>query len=160
MFLSKLWKLLQVCVCVSTAPGVCVCVCVCTWMGQIQRTHFTAGYTLYNCVCDQKKICYRFFLNRYPIMVKCLKIGKPIYRLISSFSSCSVQLCGYFTVLLLLSVSTGHVYGGGEGVQHWAGHCHAAEQTEGDRWSCPQKTRSRLRHLCTPVLSKYTWTIH
>jgi len=42
------------CVCVSTAPGVCVCVCVCAWMGQIQRTHFTAGYTLYNCVCDIK----------------------------------------------------------------------------------------------------------
>ncbi len=38
-----------VCVCVSTAPGVC------TWMGQIQRTHFTAGYTLYNYVCEKKK---------------------------------------------------------------------------------------------------------
>ncbi len=42
-----------VCVCVSTAPDVCVCVC--TWMGQMQRTRFTAGYTLYNCVCDKKK---------------------------------------------------------------------------------------------------------
>ncbi len=43
---------------VSTAPGVCVCpllqVCVCahgsrcvhTWMGQMQRTNFTAGYSL------------------------------------------------------------------------------------------------------------------
>ncbi len=65
----------------------CVCVhcsrCVCTWMGQIQRTHFTAGYTLYNCVCDKKKK-----KKRYPIMVKCLNIGKsigkPIYRLISN----------------------------------------------------------------------------
>ncbi len=40
----------------NTAPGVCVStaqVCVYTWMGQIQRTHFTAGYTLYNCVCDK-----------------------------------------------------------------------------------------------------------
>ncbi len=40
----------------ATAPSVCVCVCVCvyTWMGQMQRTHFTAGYTLYNCACDKK----------------------------------------------------------------------------------------------------------
>ncbi len=55
-----------VCVCASTAPDVCVCVracvrpllqvCVCSWMGQIQRTHFTADYTLYNYVCDKKKI--------------------------------------------------------------------------------------------------------
>ncbi len=62
-------------VCVSTAPGVC------TWMGQIQRTHFTADYTLYNYVKKKKK-------KRYPIMVKCLNIGKsigkPIYRLISN----------------------------------------------------------------------------
>ncbi len=50
----------------STAP-VCVCacvrpllqVCVCSWMGQIQRTHFTAGYTLYNYVCH--KIGFEFF---------------------------------------------------------------------------------------------------
>ncbi len=85
------------CVCVSTAPGVCVCVCVrahcsrcvcvcvcvcvhcsrcvCTWMGQIQRTHFTAGYTLYNYVCDKKKYIYLFFFYRYPIMVKCYISG-------------------------------------------------------------------------------------
>ncbi len=43
-----------VCVCVSTAPGVCVYLCVCTWMAQMQRTHFTAGYTLYNCIYDKK----------------------------------------------------------------------------------------------------------
>ncbi len=54
----------------------------------MQRTHFTAGYTLYNCVCDKKKISgIVFFQNRYPIMVKCLNIGKnigkPIYRSIS-----------------------------------------------------------------------------
>ncbi len=79
-----------VCVCVSTAPGVCVCVCVCVcaWMGQMQRTHFTAGYTLYNYVCDKKKIYIYFFQNRYPIIVKSLNIvkniGKPIYRSISS----------------------------------------------------------------------------
>ncbi len=75
-----------VCVCVFTT------VCVCAWMGQMQRTHFTAGYTLYNCVCDKKKIYILvivfFFQNRYPIMVKCLNIGnnisKPIYRSISN----------------------------------------------------------------------------
>ncbi len=53
LLLSEQCALLQVCVCVcvcvSTAPGVC------TWMGQIQRTHFTAGYTLYNYVCEKKK---------------------------------------------------------------------------------------------------------
>ncbi len=72
----------------STAPGV--------WMGQIKRTHFTAGCTLYNCVCKKKKNNkkkkdnrFSFFFNRYSIMVKCLNIGKnigrPIYRSISSF---------------------------------------------------------------------------
>ncbi len=94
---------------VNSAHGsrcVCVCslLCVCTWMGQMQRTHFTAGYTLYNCVCDKKnKIIYIyiyrlsfFFQNRYPIMVKCLNIGnnigKPIYRSISNFDQCKIKL--------------------------------------------------------------------
>ncbi len=46
----------SVCVCVSTAPGV-----GCTWMGQIQRTHFTAGlYSVY-CVCDKLKKKKIFF---------------------------------------------------------------------------------------------------
>ncbi len=61
----------------------------------MQRTHFTAGYTPYNCVCDQKKKKKKsvivFFQNRYLIMVKCLNIGKniskPIYRSISNFKS-------------------------------------------------------------------------
>ncbi len=36
-----------------------------SWMGQIQRTHFTAGYTLYNCVCDKKKLkTYRLKKNK------------------------------------------------------------------------------------------------
>ncbi len=43
------------CVCVCA----CVCpllqVCVCFWISQIQRTQFTADYTLYNYVCDKKK---------------------------------------------------------------------------------------------------------
>ncbi len=57
----------------------------------MQRTHFTADYTLYNCVCDKKNIyiyIYFFLQNRYPIMVKCLNIrnniGKPIHRSISN----------------------------------------------------------------------------
>ncbi len=59
----------------STAPGVCVCVCVCVrastapgvcvlgWV-KCREQNFTAGYTLYNCVCDKKKK-YRlsFFLK-------------------------------------------------------------------------------------------------
>ncbi len=48
-----------VCVCVSTAPSVCVysvCVCVCAlgWV-KYRELNFTAGYTLYNYVCDKKK---------------------------------------------------------------------------------------------------------
>ncbi len=52
----------------------CVCVCVCvptyfrcvhTWMGQIQRTNFTAGYTLYNYVCDDKKKIIIIIQNRF-----------------------------------------------------------------------------------------------
>ncbi len=45
------------CVCVCECVCVCVCVCVnvCTWMGQIQRAHFTASYTLYNCEKKNKK---------------------------------------------------------------------------------------------------------
>ncbi len=94
--------LLQVCACVCvwpTAPSVrvcarvCACVCVCTWMGQIQRTHFTAGYTLYKYVCDKKKIISKndlFFFFTKPIMVKSLNIGKnigkPIHRSISKDS--------------------------------------------------------------------------
>ncbi len=81
--------LLQVCVCtvcVCVCPLLQVYVCVCTWMGQMQRTHFTAGYTLYNYVCD--KTFFFFLQNRYPIVVKCLNIGKnigtPIYRSISN----------------------------------------------------------------------------
>ncbi len=120
--------LLQVCVCVSTAPSVCVCVhcsrcvcvcvhcsrsvcvcvcvhcsrCVCTWMGQRQRTHFTPGYTLYNCVCEKNKIIYIFFfLNRYTIMVKSLNIGKnigkPIYR--------SISISLFFILLQILQLT-------------------------------------------------------
>ncbi len=36
-------------------------------MSQIQRTHFTAGYTLYNYVCDKlkQKTIIVFLQNRY-----------------------------------------------------------------------------------------------
>ncbi len=73
----------------------------------MQRTHFTAGYTLYNCVCEKKykkNIGYRFFLNRYPIMVKCLNIGKnigkPIYRSITN----NKLLGDEFTQLLMIFI--------------------------------------------------------
>ncbi len=40
------------CVCVCPLLR---CVCVCVHLdGSIQRTHFTAGYTLYNYVCNKK----------------------------------------------------------------------------------------------------------
>ncbi len=64
--------------------------CVCTWMGQIQRTHFTAIILcIIVYVTNKKNNNYRlFFQNRYPIMVKCLNIGKnigkPIYRSLST----------------------------------------------------------------------------
>ncbi len=88
--------LLQVCVCVCVCPllQVCVCVCVCPLLQvcvstapgvcEIQRTHFTAGYILYN-----------FFFFFLPIMVKSLIIGKPIYRSISSRDAC---LCFCFCI--------------------------------------------------------------
>ncbi len=72
--------LLQVCACACACVCVCVCVCARAWMGQMQRTHFTAGYTLYNYVCDKKKYIYIFFFFTKTIMVKCLNIGKDIGR--------------------------------------------------------------------------------
>ncbi len=68
------------------------CVCVHTWMGQMQRTNFTAGYSLLCImmyVTTKKKIQNRYFFFSKPIMVKCLNIGKnigkPIYRSISNY---------------------------------------------------------------------------
>ncbi len=47
----------------------------------------------------QKIYIYRFFQNRYPIMVKCLNIGKnigkPIYRSISSLNNLSWETRSY-----------------------------------------------------------------
>ncbi len=82
-----------VCVCVHCSRCVCMCVCVCVlgWV-KYREQNFTAGYTLYNCICDKKNKKNKisvivFFLTRYPIMVKYLNIrkniGKPIYRSIS-----------------------------------------------------------------------------
>ncbi len=82
-----------VCVSVSTAPGVCVCVCVLGWVKC--REHISLLVILFIIVYVTKKIYnYRlsfFFQNRYPIMVKCLNIGKnfgkPIYRSISKINT-------------------------------------------------------------------------
>lgn len=41
----------------------------------------------------------------------------------------------------------GDVFGGGESVQHRAGHWDAADQTEGDCWKCTEETSCRLCHL-------------
>ncbi len=42
----------------NTAPGVCVCVSVCVralgWV-KCREQNFTAGYTLYNYVCEKNK---------------------------------------------------------------------------------------------------------
>ncbi len=83
-----------VCVCVSTAPSVCECVpnapsvCALGWV-KCREQNFTAGYTLYNYVCDKKYNNSKpIFFFTEPIMVKCLNIGKdfgkPIYRSISN----------------------------------------------------------------------------
>ncbi len=66
----------SVCECVPNAPSVCALGCV-----KCREQNFTAGYTLYNYVCDKKKkIQNRFFFFTKPIMVKCLNIGKNIGR--------------------------------------------------------------------------------
>ncbi len=62
----------------NTALGVCVL----GWV-KCREQHFTAGYTLYNYVCKKKNSKPIFFFTK-PIMVKCLNIGKPIYRSIST----------------------------------------------------------------------------
>lgn len=41
----------------------------------------------------------------------------------------------------------GDVHGGGEGVQHWAGHCYAADQAEGNGAEHPQEARLLLRRV-------------
>ncbi len=89
LLLSEQCPLLQVCVCAHCSR------CVHTWMGQMQRTNFTAGYSLLCIIMyvttkkkkKKKKIQNRYFFFSKPIMVKCLNIGKnigkPIYRSIS-----------------------------------------------------------------------------
>ncbi len=137
-----------VCVCVCLHCSKCVCVCVCSWMCQIQRTHFTAGYTLCNCVCDKKKYIYIsvivFFQNRYPIMVKCLNIGKPIYRSFSSHLTLSLLLWKEFLSLckcqpligfsfISVSRSRCQVWSMPEVFQRWLDNI-LYENT--DRWGC------------------------
>ncbi len=76
-------------------------VCVCTWIGQMQRTHFTAGYTLYNCACDKKNIIlfflffFFFFFFTKPISDygKMLKYqGKSVNRYIGRSLNLSVDV--------------------------------------------------------------------
>ncbi len=69
-----------------------------TWMGQMQRTNFTAGYSLLCIIMyvttkkKKKKFKTDFFFFK-TVMVKCLNIGKnigkPIYRSISSVGAYS-----------------------------------------------------------------------
>ncbi len=77
----------------ATAPGVCAL----GWV-KCREQNCTAGYTLYNYVCEKKKtIKTDFFFYTKPIMAKCLNIGKnigqPIYRSISSFNSDEKNEC-------------------------------------------------------------------
>ncbi len=48
----------------NTAPGVCVCVfttvCVFGWV-KCREQNLTAGYTLYNYVCEKKKLFFFFY---------------------------------------------------------------------------------------------------
>ncbi len=99
-----------VCVCVSTAPGVCVCVstapgvCVCVCGGPLLQVCVRA------CVCahldglnaDNKIsllviLCIIMYVTKKeksnPIMIKCLNIGKPIYRSVSTNSTSAVFRC-------------------------------------------------------------------
>ncbi len=53
----------------------------------MQRTHFTAGYTLYNCVCDKYIFFILFFMYGKVVQIKLFlamhitnkKIGFDIY---------------------------------------------------------------------------------
>ncbi len=76
--------LLQVCVCVHCSRCVCVHYCVCV-LGRVKcREHISPLVILCIIVYVTKKKNLVFFQNRYPIMVKCLNIGTPIYRSIST----------------------------------------------------------------------------
>ncbi len=91
LLLSEQCPLLQVCVCVcvcvSTAPSVCAL----GWVKCREHISLLVILCIIVYVTKKKNIGYRFFQNRYPIMVKCLNIGgnigKPIYRSISNRNS-------------------------------------------------------------------------
>ncbi len=85
-----------------TAPGVCVCVCVCVstapgvgalgWVKYREHISLLVILCIIVYVTNKKILDIFFFQNRYPIMVKCYNIGKPIYRSISNpHSDLSVQ---------------------------------------------------------------------
>ncbi len=62
----------------NTAPGVCVCVCVSVcvralgWV-KCREQNFTAGYTLYNYVCEKKIYILLFFTKPITDYGKMLK---------------------------------------------------------------------------------------
>lgn len=62
----------------------------------------------------------------------------------------SVELRPIFCIFMF--VTKGDVHGGGEGVQHWAGHCHAADQAEGDSRECSEEACSWLCRVCKWVI--------
>ncbi len=141
--------LLQVCVCVSTAPSVCVCVCVCALGWVKYREHISLLVILCVIVFVTKKIniyisVIGFFQNRYPIMVKCLNIGKPIYRSFSSHLTLSLLLWKEFLSLckcqsligfsfISVSRSRCQVWSMPEVFQRWLDNI-LYENT--DRWGC------------------------
>ncbi len=96
LLLSEQCPLLQVCMCVCVHCSKCVCVCVSTApsvcaLGWVKcREHISLLVILCIIVYVKKKeiSVIVFFQNRYPIMVKCLNIGKnigkPIYWAIST----------------------------------------------------------------------------
>ncbi len=72
----------------STAPCVCVCVCALGWVKCREHISLRVILCIIVYVTKKKISVIVFFQNRYPIMVKCLhigkNIGKPIYRSISN----------------------------------------------------------------------------
>ncbi len=75
----------RVCVCVSTAPGVCA-------LGWVKYREHILLLVILCIIVYVTKNRFFFLQNRYPIMVKCLNIGKniskPIYQLISTYNAC------------------------------------------------------------------------
>ncbi len=90
----------------STAPGVCVLgwvkcrehisllviLCIMVYVTNNNKKHNKYKNNIYIYIIYIYTNIYLFFQNRYPIMVKCLNIGKPIYRSISSFNTIELDV--------------------------------------------------------------------